>query len=37
MFDKPDNTMLAGYRVLDLIDGKGAFCLKTLAGIGQRN
>ncbi len=33
MYEKPENTVPTGYRVLDLTDEKGAFCIKTLAGM----
>jgi crotonobetainyl-CoA:carnitine CoA-transferase CaiB-like acyl-CoA transferase len=34
MYEKPQDNVLAGYSVLDLTDEKGAFCVKTLAGMG---
>lgn len=34
MYEKPEDTILAGYRVLDLTDAKGKFCVETLAGMG---
>jgi len=36
MYDKPGNTTLAGYTVLDLTDAKGAFCVGLLAGMGAK-
>jgi CoA:oxalate CoA-transferase len=34
MDNKSGNAILIGYRVLDLTDEQGAFCIKTLAGMG---
>ena len=34
MHEKPEDTILAGYRVLDLTDAKGVFGVKLLAGMG---
>jgi crotonobetainyl-CoA:carnitine CoA-transferase CaiB-like acyl-CoA transferase len=34
MYEKPEDTVLAGYRILDLTDEKGSLCIKTLADMG---
>jgi benzylsuccinate CoA-transferase BbsE subunit len=34
MHEKPEDAVLDGYRVLDLTDAAGRFCIKTLAGMG---
>jgi crotonobetainyl-CoA:carnitine CoA-transferase CaiB-like acyl-CoA transferase len=34
MYEKAEDAILAGYRVLDLTDDKGRFCIKTMAGMG---
>ena len=34
MYEKPADTILAGYSVLDLTDEKGALCVKVLAEMG---
>jgi crotonobetainyl-CoA:carnitine CoA-transferase CaiB-like acyl-CoA transferase len=34
MYEQPEDAVLAGYRVLDLTDAVGEFCIKTLAGMG---
>jgi crotonobetainyl-CoA:carnitine CoA-transferase CaiB-like acyl-CoA transferase len=34
MVDKPKDTTLTGYRILDLTDEKGKLCVKTLADLG---
>ena len=34
MVDKPKDTALTGYRVLDLTDEKGKLCVKILADMG---
>jgi crotonobetainyl-CoA:carnitine CoA-transferase CaiB-like acyl-CoA transferase len=34
MYEKPADAIFAGYRVFDLTDDKGQFCIKTLAGMG---
>jgi crotonobetainyl-CoA:carnitine CoA-transferase CaiB-like acyl-CoA transferase len=34
MYDKPGDTTLTGYTVLDLTDEKGSLCIKLLSGMG---
>jgi crotonobetainyl-CoA:carnitine CoA-transferase CaiB-like acyl-CoA transferase len=34
MYDKPGDSILAGYSVLDLTDEKGSLCVKLLSGMG---
>jgi len=34
MYDKPENTILGGYRVLDYAGARGALCIETLADFG---
>ena len=34
MYEKPEDTILAGYSVLDLTDAKGLLCVRLLACMG---
>jgi crotonobetainyl-CoA:carnitine CoA-transferase CaiB-like acyl-CoA transferase len=36
MYEKPEDTILAGYSVLDLTDAKGSLCVRLLAGMGAK-